>query len=193
MEEILAKRDLRGGRRTGGPYHPTTCHSTVSPDRLARPLRSGAVTNSVLEATGAELTAKQLHDLLRLRVDIFVVEQQCPYHEIDGRDLLASTRHLWLADAAGVTSSVRVLADLAGFRIGRVATRTDQRGQGLAALLIGSALDRIGGQTTVLDAQSHLRGFYEQFGYLVTGAEFVEDGIPHLPMLRPPALRPAEA
>lgn len=134
---------------------------------------------------GPDLTAEQLHDLLRLRVDVFVVEQVCPYHEIDGRDLEPETEHWWFETDGGIGASVRVLSDPAGRRIGRVVTRINRRGEGLAGRLIRSVLARHGHLTTVLDAQSHLRTFYESLGYQVTGPEFIEDGIPHLPMTRP--------
>ncbi len=131
-----------------------------------------------------ELTVGQLHDLLRLRVDVFVVEQNCPYHEIDGRDLEPTTVHLWTCDDGGITSSLRLLADPAGTRIGRVVTRHDRRGQRLAAQLMTMALDHIGHDNAVLDAQAHLEGFYAGFGFEVSGPLFVEDGIDHVPMLR---------
>lgn len=66
-------------------------------------------------------------------------------------------------------------------------TRPDQRGRGLAGQLMEWAHRHLGSVVTVLDAQSHLREFYERLGYVVTGPEFVEDGIPHLPMRRDPA------
>ncbi|MEZ5226052.1 MAG: GNAT family N-acetyltransferase [Acidimicrobiales bacterium] len=139
-----------------------------------------------LAVAGPDLGARQLHDLLKLRVDIFVVEQECPYHEIDGRDLLDSTEHVWLADELGPRAALRVLADPEGRRIGRVVTRADQRGQGLAAQLMEWTHHHIGSVVTVLDGQSHLRAFYERLGYEVSGPEFIEDGIPHLPMRRTP-------
>lgn len=149
-----------------------------------QPSKAGGA-SAILSVAGPLLTAPQLYDLLRLRVDIFVVEQNCPYHELDGRDLVDTTTHLWMADSEGVIAAVRVLADPVGARIGRVVTRVDRRGEGLAAELIRAALDQFEAIVTVLDAQSHLRAFYERFGYAVTGPEFVEDGIPHLPMTRP--------
>ncbi len=133
---------------------------------------------------GPQLSARQLHDLLRLRVDIFVVEQDCPYHEIDGRDLLATTEHLWMSDDQGVAASVRVLDDTVGRRIGRVVTRADVRGAGLSSALIEVALERIGDDTAVLDAQAHLQEFYGRFGFEGIGDVFDEDGIPHRTMLR---------
>jgi ElaA protein len=77
-----------------------------------------------------------------------------------------------------------VLADPDGRRrIGRVATATAFRGQGLAAALMSEALDLTAGADVVLDAQTQMAGWYARFGFAVDGPEFVEDGIAHLPML----------
>ena len=139
-------------------------------------------------ATTVELDAPMLYRLLRLRTDVFVVEQQCPYPELDGRDLEAATRHLWLAaDAVGgePLSYLRLLTEPdGGARIGRVCTAASARGQGLSGRLVAAALDMIGGRTCVLDAQSHLVAFYKQYGFTESGAEYLEDGIPHTPMIR---------
>lgn len=138
-----------------------------------------------MSVPGNELTAQQLYVILRLRVDVFVVEQNCPYPELDGRDLLATTRHFWLGD---VDSYLRVLAEPGGtWRVGRVVTAKHARGQGLAAKLMTEALSVIGDQDSVLDAQTYARGFYEKFGYVAEGDEFDEDGIPHIRMWRRPA------
>lgn len=137
---------------------------------------------------GPELNASQLHALLRLRVDIFVVEQECPYPEIDGLDLLDTTRHLWFSDDTGPTAYLRILSDPhtanSLWRIGRVVTRVDARGAGLAGALMESALTLLGSAEVVLEAQAHLSKFYETFGFVVCGDEYIEDGIPHLPMIR---------
>jgi ElaA protein len=137
---------------------------------------------------GDALDAATLYALLALRSAVFVVEQACAYQDLDGRDLASDTDHVWFTDDAGAPMAiVRVLTvPGGGRRIGRVVTRTDARNQGLARELLRQVLDRIGPVETVLDAQSHLRAFYESLGYEVDGAEFVEDGIPHLPMRRPP-------
>ena len=124
--------------------------------------------------------------LLRLRVDVFVVEQRCPYPELDGRDTEPGTRHLWLADAAGPTAYLRLLVEPGGgHRIGRVCTRTDARGRGLAAGLVAHAVGLADAGPVDLDAQSHLQRWYERLGFAVSGPPFVEDGIPHVPMRRP--------
>jgi len=131
----------------------------------------------------AELSGNEVHDILRLRVDVFVVEQNCAYAEIDGRDIEASTRHVWVGGADGPAAYVRVLDDGAARRIGRVVTHPAARGEGLAARLVDHVVGS-GEGPWVLDAQSHLEHWYVARGFVVDGAEFVEDGIPHVPMRR---------
>jgi len=134
----------------------------------------------------AELDASTLYALLRLRVDVFVVEQRSAYPELDGRDDEPGTRHLWL-DHDGPRAYLRLLTEPDGsVRIGRVAVAPDSRGAGLAGRLMSAALDLVpAGVRCVLHAQSHLSGFYAGFGFVTTGPEYVEDGITHLPMSRP--------
>ncbi|MEV0610502.1 GNAT family N-acetyltransferase [Polymorphospora rubra] len=138
-------------------------------------------------ATFADLDTRTLHDLLRLRVDVFVVEQECAYPELDGRDTEPGTRHLWLARGGTPVAYLRILADPHGVaRIGRVLVAREARGDGLAGRLMTEALRVVGDRPSVLDAQAHLAGFYARFGYTATGPEYVEDGIPHIPMRRDP-------
>jgi ElaA protein len=132
-----------------------------------------------------DLDPATLYALLRLRVDVFVVEQACPYPELDGRDLEPTARHVWLADDDGPTGYLRILAEPDGSaRIGRVVVAPRARGTGVARGLMRAALDEIGDAPSQLDAQSYLVGFYTGFGYSPTGPEYVEDGIPHVPMAR---------
>ncbi len=135
----------------------------------------------MIERSGDELTAREIHDLLELRIAVFVVEQRCPYAEIDGRDLEPSTTHMWVTDGSSIVGTLRILDNGHERRIGRVATREDHRGRGVAARLMNAALQRSSGPV-VLDAQSYLVDWYRHFGFEPTGAEFVEDGIPHVPM-----------
>jgi len=129
-----------------------------------------------------DLDARTFHDLARLRVDVFVVEQACPYPELDGRDVEPGTLHLWIAGEDGLpVAYLRVLDDAGTTRIGRVVTRVDCRHGGLAALLMAEAL-RLTTGPVVLDAQAHLQGWYERFGFVITGGRFVEDDIAHVPM-----------
>lgn len=149
-----------------------------------------------------DLGTGDLYALLRLRVDVFVVEQDCPYSELDGRDLEPRTRHYWLAgtaaadaergsapatpqDRAPILGTLRLLKEPGGgYRIGRVCTRADARGRGLGAQLMSAALAEVGSGTCVLDAQEQQVPFYERFGFVATGPPFLEDGIPHVPMVR---------
>ena len=144
------------------------------------------MSGGVRRAAWADLDPATLHDLVRLRVDVFVVEQRCPYPELDGRDTDAGTEHVWTA-ATGipVAAYLRVLAGDDGTRrIGRVVTDVRARGRGLAARLVADVVARHGDHDLVLDAQSHLAGWYARLGFSPDGEEFVEDGIPHVPMRR---------
>ena len=132
-------------------------------------------------ATFAELDTTTLYRLLRLRVDVFVVEQQSAYPDLDGRDLEAGTLHGWIEDDAGPFACVRLLYEPGATRIGRVATAPAHRRAGLAALLVEAALARSVGPV-VLDAQSRLCEWYGRYGFVATGPEYLDDGIPHVPM-----------
>jgi ElaA protein len=132
----------------------------------------------------AGLDPHTLHDLLRLRVDVFVVEQGCPYPELDGRDVEADTVHWWVEEDGAVVAYLRVLLEPDGtHRVGRVVTAREVRGRGLGETLVRRVLGTLPG-TVVIDAQSHLADWYARFGFEPSGAEFVEDGIPHTPMTR---------
>jgi ElaA protein len=133
-----------------------------------------------------ELTPREIHDLLKLRIDVFVVEQECWYPELDGRDVEAATEHVWTSDGLGPTAYLRVLSDGDTRRVGRVCTRKDTRGAGLAGVLMREVLHRHGTGPVVLDAQSYLTPWYEKHGFAISGEEFLEDGIPHTPMRRNP-------
>ena len=134
----------------------------------------------------ADLTGAEVYALCRLRIDVFVVEQECPYPELDGRDTEPGTEHLWF-EADGVpVATLRVLDDGAARAIGRVATAAGWRGSGLAARLVEEALASYGDGPLHLGAQAPLEGWYERFGFRRSGPGYVEDGIPHVPMARQP-------
>jgi ElaA protein len=135
----------------------------------------------------ADLDASTLYGILRLRVDVFVVEQRCPYPELDGRDIEESTLHAVARDDAEVVAYLRLVADPDGTRrIGRVCVAAGRRGEGLAQRLMREALSACNGEPVVLHAQTYLRRWYETLGFVVAGEEFVEDGIPHVLMRRDP-------
>ncbi|AVT37611.1 GNAT family N-acetyltransferase [Plantactinospora sp. BB1] len=139
-------------------------------------------------ASFADLDARTLHDLLKLRADVFVVEQECAYPDLDGRDVEPGTRHLWLARGGAPIAYLRLLADPGGVeRISRVVVAPQARGGGYAGRLIAEALAIVGSRPCVLDAQAHLVDLYARYGFTRTGPEYIEDGIPHVPMRREPA------
>ena len=138
---------------------------------------------------GQDLDTATLYELLKLRVEVFVVEQACPYPELDGRDLQSQTRHFWLQEPAGAVISVlRLMEENPNghkqFRIGRVCTKQTARGGGHATRLLQAALADVGEYPCHLNAQTYLVEMYARHGFVVAGDEFVEDGIPQVPMLR---------
>jgi ElaA protein len=152
--------------------------------RQAR-LLSSLVTTTLHSATPRDLAAVTMYRILELRVDVFVVEQNCPYHELDGRDLEPDAVWVWAEDDGEILATLRIVHDTDGrARIGRVATAPAARSAGTASRLMQCALDQIApGAEVLLDAQSYLEGWYARFGFVRGGSEFVEDGIPHVPMV----------
>jgi len=128
------------------------------------------------------LDAPTAYAVWRLRQDVFVVEQGCPYPDLDGRDSEPGTRHVLLRDDDALLGYARVLDDLDTWRIGRVVLAPPVRGKGLADPLMRTAVQVAKERDVLLDAQSPLAGWYSTFGFEVDGPEFLEDGIPHLPM-----------
>ena len=137
-----------------------------------------------------ELTLTELYTLLRLRVEVFVVEQNCPFQDIDGLDDQAY--HLLGYTAAGELAAYARLFD-AGISyeqaaIGRVAVGLAHRRLGLGQELMQQAVAQcemlFGVQAIKLGAQLYLKRFYEGFGFVQCSEGYLEDGIPHIPMLR---------
>jgi ElaA protein len=126
-----------------------------------------------------------------VRESVFVVEQQCAYPELDGRDLEDGTRHVWAGLDGRPVGYLRILDDGDLARIGRVLVTRDHRGKGLADALMTRALDVVADRVTGLDAQAPLAAWYAGFGFQVCGEEFLEDGIPHVPMRRQRPERPS--
>lgn len=141
---------------------------------------------AVNRAYTADLDAEDFYRLLRLRVDVFVVEQRCAYAELDGRDLESSTRHFWIDSADGyVLGYLRLLEEPDGtYRIGRVCTAKGARGLGLGRKLMRAALAEVQRSLVVLSAQTAALEFYRSFGFAESGEEYLEDGIPHVDMER---------
>ncbi|MGZ5314174.1 MAG: GNAT family N-acetyltransferase [Solirubrobacterales bacterium] len=142
----------------------------------------------------ADLDVATLYDVLVLRSAVFVVEQDCAYHDPDGLDLLEGTRHLVGRNGGGqgeIAAYARILApdrERPTPRIGRVIVSGEARGQQLGRRLMKRALASCGehwpGQPVELGAQAHLAGFYRSLGFLEIGEPYDEDGIPHVWMRR---------
>jgi ElaA protein len=143
------------------------------------------VTITVHEAPVVGLDPETLYRILALRVAVFVVEQECAYLELDGRDLEPETLLLWAMRDGELIATARLLVDPDGRpRIGRVATIPAARSAGIAAALIRRTLELSGPREVVLNAQSQLEAWYARFGFVRDGADYDEDGIAHLPMRR---------
>lgn len=134
-----------------------------------------------------ELTARKLYEVLKLRVDVFVVEQNCPYPELDGLDQQAI--HLIYSENDEVLAYARLVP--AGVKyelpsIGRVIVRKDARGRGLAKKLLERSIDWIltewNASSIQLQGQVYLQEFYQSFGFEPVSDSYDEDGIPHVDM-----------
>lgn len=136
----------------------------------------------------AELTLIELHDLMRLRVDVFVVEQQCPYAEIDGLDPSAS-HMLGYTGSGELVAYARILPPKADGipHIGRVVVHQEHRSKGLSKQLMLACFEAIearhGSRRNAISAQAHLVRMYQGLGYHTTSAVYDWDGIPHVDML----------
>lgn len=145
---------------------------------------------------GSELDTRDLHDLLALRVAVFVVEQRCPYQELDGLDLLPSTQHLAVKVADQTIATLRLLVPEHAAHavvIGRVAIAQGHRGTGLGHTLVHTALERIEatwpGREVYLSAQAHLQAYYGRHGFEPVTEVYLEDDIAHIGMSRKPSTR----
>lgn len=135
----------------------------------------------------SDLTTEELYEILKLRVEVFVVEQNCPYPEVDGHDRAAL--HLIGKEEGLITAYARVLPPGTANEhaaIGRVVVRKSRRGQGLARELVTKAkeiaLEQYGNAPIHLSAQLHLESFYASCGFKATSSPYEEDGIPHVDM-----------
>jgi ElaA protein len=137
-------------------------------------------------ATGDQLSAATLYALLRLRVNVFVVEQGSPYADLDGRDLSPDTVHYWWQPGAEPLSYLRLLVEPDGSaRIGRVCTVPSARGTGLGRRLMDAAMAEVGDRPAVLDAQVGVQAMYARYGFEPTGEPYDDAGVTHVAMVRP--------
>ena len=137
------------------------------------------------------LTVPELYELLQLRSEVFVVEQTCPFQDIDGQDQ-AAHHLLGYADTGELAAYARLFGagiSYAQASIGRVVTSPRHRRFGLGRQLLQQAIAQcdtlFGVQPIKIGAQLYLQAFYESFGFVQQGEGYLEDGIPHIYMLRP--------
>ncbi len=133
-----------------------------------------------------ELTAPELYRIMALRVDVFVVEQNCVYRELDGKDFAAI--HLWLEQDGELLAYARALAPGVSFEeasIGRVIAAKRRQGLGsrIVAEAIKAARDAFGADRIRIEAQTYAKRLYENLGFRQVSDEFLDDGIPHVEML----------
>lgn len=137
----------------------------------------------------SQLDTTQLYQLLKLRVDVFVVEQTCPYPELDGKDQQAGVYHLLGYQDRELVACARLLPkgiSYPSISIGRVATLATKRGGGLGHQLIKQAITSCQtlwpNESIEIGAQQHLANFYQRHGFVQTSQMYLEDDIPHIDM-----------
>jgi len=135
-----------------------------------------------------ELSLNEFHDLLALRIKVFVVEQNCPYQELDGKDK-KSFHLICKNDKAEIVGTLRILPPGVAYNdigIGRVVIDQSTRGMNAGHQMMKEALafciSEFGHATIYLSAQKHLESFYNKHNFNSTGKEYLEDGIPHVEM-----------
>lgn len=145
----------------------------------------------------AELSPQRLHDLLRLRNQVFIVEQACAYADIDGFD--PACAHLCaIDDKDAVIGTLRLLPPGLKFpetSLGRLAVAREHRGEGIARALMWEGLAELArrhpGAEVVIGGQRYLEAFYASLGFVRCSEPYLEDGIPHIDMRRAVPILPA--
>ena len=135
-----------------------------------------------------QLSLQELYTILTLRTNVFVVEQACPYPEVDGKD--PNCLHLLGTINGELVAYLRILP--AGLRydevsIGRVVIKPSHRGKGLGRLMMEQAIHCITNEwkesQIIIGAQAYLEKFYQSLGFEPVSEVYLEDDIPHLDML----------
>ena len=142
----------------------------------------------VITKSFEELSKEELYQLLALRAEVFVVEQDCAYQDVDGKDLNAL--HVLGKAGTKLIGYARIFPPGEYFEeasIGRIVIQKDHRSSGLGREIVlaaqQSVFDNFKTQKIRLSAQSYLKEFYEDLGYNASGEEYLEDGIPHIAMI----------
>ena len=135
-----------------------------------------------------ELNKAELYQIIQLRIAVFIIEQDCPYPDLDDMD--HDAQHLWIEDAGEIVCYLRV--NPAGSRflepsLGRIVTKKSHRNRGYAEKLIKKAIDLVcekESRAIRISAQCYLEKYYEKFGFIKASEEYLEDNIPHIEMLK---------
>lgn len=130
-----------------------------------------------------KLTTQELFNIYKLRVDVFVVEQQCPYHEVDDIDTIS--HHIYLQnDNSKILAYCRLYEQEVRYHIGRVIASPKHKGYGTQIMktALEFATEELHADSIIIEAQTYAKNFYEKLGFTQTSEPFVEDGIPHIRM-----------
>ncbi|MBD3636774.1 MAG: GNAT family N-acetyltransferase [Crocinitomicaceae bacterium] len=134
-----------------------------------------------------ELSKDEFHDIIALRIAVFVVEQDCPYQDLDGLD--KDAYHLMVIENDEIIGTLRILKPGVYYNesaVGRVVSHPNHRNKKLGHLMMEHAMNFIQNELNLnsvrLSAQTHLIKYYEKYGFESTGKEYLEDGIPHTEM-----------
>lgn len=136
-----------------------------------------------------KLSSQELYDIFHLRVEVFMLEQNCLYNEVDGKDPKCS--HLWCTRDDKILAYCRIVPPGVSYHepsIGRVVSHPEFRHLKLGHRLMQNAIEIIGNHFQTdqikISAQSYLKKFYEQYGFVQTSDEYLEDNLPHMEMSR---------
>lgn len=131
------------------------------------------------------LIIQELHAIYKLRISVFIVEQNCPYQEVDDAD--KDAYHIWLEDEEGIQAYARILPPRTTFKeasIGRIIAKKRRCGLGTQIVkeAIKTAKEEFGAETIKIEAQVYAKSLYEKVGFVQKSEPFLEDGIPHILM-----------
>ena len=130
-----------------------------------------------------ELSRKEINDMFSLRSEVFIVEQECAYQDVDGKDIQAD--HVMLYVDNELVGYTRVFPENTYFKeasFGRAVVKKSYRGKGIGDELVKISIEQLEEKTIKISAQSYLKSFYSSHGFKAEGKEYLEDGIPHTAM-----------
>lgn len=129
-----------------------------------------------------KLTTQELFNIYKLRVVVFVVEQKCPYHEVD--DIYLESHHIYLQQGKDILAYCRLYKQNDAYHIGRVIAATKRKGYGTQIMktAIEFAGQELHADSVIIEAQTYAKNFYEKLGFIQTSEPFDEDGIEHIQM-----------